>query len=187
MIDESNRATLADLENTPDDGRRYELIDGQIVVSDSPGWEHQKVSGRILRHLDAWVEQRGLGQVVAGPVAIVLDQVNVVLPDIVYASNANLRNIREGRYYGALDIVVEVVSPTSKDHDTITKMFLYARAGMTEYWLVEPLIPSFLILSLLDGIYIPQKAKEGERPGPLRFGHPPWSHDRPRFDLWQSG
>ncbi len=160
MVITPPQATLADLENTPDDGRRYEIIDSRIVVSDSPGWEHQKVSGRILRHLDAWVEQRGPGQVVPGPVAIVLDQANVVLPDIVYASNANLRNIREGRYYGTLDIVVEVVSPTSKDHDTATKMFLYARAGMTEYWLVDPATRTIQILALVDGIYIPQKAND---------------------------
>ena len=57
----ASRATLADLENTPDDGRRYELIDGRIVVSDSPGWEHQKVTGRILLRADHWVEQGNLG------------------------------------------------------------------------------------------------------------------------------
>ena len=92
--------------------------------------------------------------------AVVLDESNVVLPDVVYAATATLRNIREGRYYGAPAIIVEVVSPSSPSYDTVTKVFLYAGVGVPEYWLVDPAIRSFLILSLVDGIYVPQKAND---------------------------
>ncbi len=156
-------ATLADLDDTPDDGRRYELISGQIVVSESPGWEHQVVSGHVLRLTDGWVERHDLGEVVPGPVAIVLDEANVVLPDIVYAATANLSNIREGRYHGAPDLIVEVISPTSRNHDAVTKMFRYACCGVPEYWLVDPFARTIQILSLLDGIYVPQKANADGR------------------------
>lgn len=160
MVATPPRAMLADLDDTPDDGRRYEIISGQIVVSESPGWEHQVVSGHVLRLTDGWVERHDLGEVVPGPVAIVLDEANVVLPDIVYAATANLANIGEGRYHGAPDLIVEVISPTSRTHDAVTKMFRYASCGVPEYWLVDPTTRTIQILSLVDGIYVPPKADD---------------------------
>ena len=154
MVATPQRATLADLDATPDDGQRYELIDGEIVVAAAPNWKHQRVSRAIFMLLDAWVEQRGLGAVQYAPFDVVLDEFTVVEPDIVFISTAKIANVR-GKYYGVPDLAVEIVSPTNASHDTVTKMFHYARAGIPEYWLVDPGAQTFLVLSLTDRIYAP--------------------------------
>lgn len=156
MVASPVRATIADLANTPDDGQRYELIDGEIVVSPAPTWAHQQVVGRLYRRIVSWVEDRSLGEVAVAPVDVVLSTSVSVQPDLVYVSTANLINPRDGRYYGTPDLAVEVISPTNQSYDTVTKLFGYAQAGIPEYWLVDPAVRSVLILSLVDGIYVRQ-------------------------------
>ena len=157
MVATPVRATIADLDAIPDDGRRYELIDGEIIVAAAPTWQHQLASRAIFRLLDAWVQQHASGEVMYAPFDIVLDTEIVVEPDIFFLSTAHLINLREGRYYGTPDLAVEVVSPTSQGYDAVTKMFRYAQAGIPEYRLVDPIARTFLILTLGEGnIYVPQ-------------------------------
>lgn len=166
MVATPVHVTIADLANTPDDGQRYELIDGEIVVSPAPSWKHQQTVGNLYLLLRHWVDARRLGEVALAPIdVLMLNETVVVQPDLVYVSTANLSNIRDGRYFGTPDLVVEVVSPTSQSYDAVTKMFRYAQAGIPEYWLVDPIARTFLILSLGDGnVYVPQRSGTG---GPL--------------------
>ncbi|CAA9573894.1 MAG: hypothetical protein AVDCRST_MAG33-2831 [uncultured Thermomicrobiales bacterium] len=160
MVASPVRATLADLANTPDDGQRYELIDGEIIATAAPTWRHQQVVGNLHLLLRLWVDPRSLGEVALAPVDIILSTSMSVQPDLVYVSAANLVNLRDGRYYGTPDLAVEVISPTNQSYDTVTKLFRYARAAIPEYWLVDPTAGSVLILSLVDGIYVPQTAND---------------------------
>lgn len=160
MVAATRRATIADLDAMPDDGRRYELIDGEIIVSAAPSWIHQQVVGNLYLLLRAWVDPHALGQIALAPVDILLSESSAVQPDLVYASTLNLTNIRLGRFHGAPDLAVEVISPTNRDHDTVTKMFRYAQSGILEYWLVDPMTRTIQILALVDGIYVPQKAND---------------------------
>lgn len=151
------RATLEDLANTPDDGRRYELINGEIVVLAGPAWMHQEVVVELLSLLRDWTRPRGLGRVVPSPIDIVLNGENSVQPDVVFVSTGRLDRIRDGRFHGPPDLAVEVVSPTNPSHDSVTKLFRYAASGIPEYWLVDPVARSFLVLRLEDGMYVPQE------------------------------
>lgn len=160
MVAATRRATIADLDAMPDDGRRYELISGEIFVAAAPNWQHQFTSRAIFRLLDAWVQQRALGEAMFAPFDILLNDETIVEPDVFVLTHANLPNLRSGRFHGAPDLAVEVVSPTNRDHDMVTKMFRYAQNGVREYWLIDPATRAVLILSLIDGIYVPQKAND---------------------------
>ena len=160
MVAATRPATIADLDNMPDDGRRYELIDGEIIGTAAPTWPHQRAARAIFLLLDTWVEQRRLGAVQFAPFDIVLADQTVVEPDVFVLLSASLRNIRDGRYFGVPDLAVEVISPTNRDIDTVIKMFWYARSGIREYWLADSATRTIQILSLVDGIYVPQKAND---------------------------
>lgn len=160
MVAATRRATIADLDAMPDDGRRYELIDGEIFVAAAPSWQHEFTSRAVFRLLDGWVQQHVLGETMFAPFDILLNDETIVEPDIFVLTKANLPNLQSGRYHGAPDLTIEVVSPSNRDYDTVTKMFRYAQSGVREYWLVDPAIRTVQILSLVDGIYVPQKAND---------------------------
>lgn len=156
MVAPPRRATLADLANTPDDGRRYELIDGELIVSAAPSWQHQAVVNELQFLLNVWTREHRLGAVRAAPVDVVLDDAapTAVQPDIVYASRSLLGSVRDGRFYGSPDLVVEVLSPTSRTYDTVRKLFVYARAGVPEYWIANPEARTIDIHTLQGGEYV---------------------------------
>ena len=80
MVAVPRKATLADLDATPDDGRIYELLNGEIIVSATPGWQHQVVSQMLNRLIDGWVVQHETGIALASPVDVVLDGQNALQP-----------------------------------------------------------------------------------------------------------
>lgn len=123
--------TIEDLEAMPDDGRRYELIGGAIVMTPSPSVPHQRVSHRLQRLLaDAWPDM----EVFSAPLDVDLPGNQRVEPDLVV--------VEKGRTGPRLDLpvalVVEIVSPGSVTNDRVTKRATYADAGIPHYWLVEP-------------------------------------------------
>jgi len=132
------RWTYKDYAALPDDGRRYEIVDGVLFMAPSPGRWHQKSSGRLFRYLAAHVEDAGLGEVYEAPFDVELALNVVVQPDVVVLLNANLEKITDSRIIGAPDLVVEVASPGTMGHDRTRKLQAYARAGVPEYWIADP-------------------------------------------------
>jgi len=134
------RLTSADLELLPDDGKRYELIEGELYVSKQPDWDHQYATVRLSRFLDEWSEQTGLGMVNAAPGLIFADDDDVA-PDLVWISEERLTTALEsdGKLHAAPELVIEVLSPGAKNQrrDRETKRKLYARRGVWEYWVVD--------------------------------------------------
>jgi len=134
------RYTSADLEALPDDGRRYEIIDGELYVAKQPTYHHQHACGRIYKFLDNWIDGGGNGRAIVAPGVIFTDD-NDVVPDVVWISAAQLRLIlgSDGHLHGAPEIAIEVLSPGSANalRDRETKRDLYARRGVQEYWLVD--------------------------------------------------
>ncbi|HEV2528487.1 MAG TPA: Uma2 family endonuclease [Thermomicrobiales bacterium] len=155
-----HRATLADLDRTPDDGRRYEIIDGELIVSASPSLRHQSTVMEIAYELRTWVRQHELGIVVPAPFDIVVDQhperTTVVQPDVVFVSTAKLVGVDENdRFHGIPDLVVEVISPTSQGYDSVTKLLRYLRSAVPEYWLVDPRAETFIVMRVEGDSYVP--------------------------------
>ena len=134
------RWTTADLELFPDNGKRYEIIDGELIVTRAPRWSHQEVAGRIFAALDNWCLDTGLGRAAFGPGIIFTDEDNLI-PDVVWASNERLdRLLDEAEHLtGAPELVVEVLSPGEKNEqrDKQLKLKLYSQQGVQEYWIVD--------------------------------------------------
>ena len=138
--DERLRWTTEDLELLPDNGNRYEIIDGELFVTRAPHWMHQKVCGRTFSGLDAWSQSTGLGQAAINPEIIFSDTDNVI-PDVVWASNEKLAALLDnaGHLTAAPELVVEVLSPGSENErrDKVAKLKLYSTRGVQEYWIVN--------------------------------------------------
>jgi len=134
------RFTSADLLAFPDDGKRREIIDGDLYVSKQPNWYHQVVCGRLSGVLDTWALAQDAGMAAIAPGLILADDDDVA-PDVVWASTARLAAILGdgGKLYGPPELVVEVLSPGSANarRDRDTKLKLYSRAGCDEYWIVD--------------------------------------------------
>lgn len=132
------RTSYADLERMPDDGRRHELYDGEIVVVPTPLPRHQDVVFRIARTLDAYGERCG-GKMFIAPLDIVFSDYNVLQPDVLFfrASRVHVIDLDKVTRH-APDIAVEVLSPSTRKRDHGRKMEIYEQYGVKEYWLVNP-------------------------------------------------
>lgn len=138
----------------PDDGQRYEIVDGVLfLMTAAPNTWHQKVAGRIFRYLSTYVEDTALGQVFIAPVDVKLTPKTVVQPDVVVVLKAGFEKITFSYIEGAPDLVVEVSSPKTVGHDRAEKQFAYARAGVSEYWFVDPLAHTVEVLVLEGKAY----------------------------------
>lgn len=138
-MNSSLRMTSADLANFPDDGKRREIIDGELYVSTQPHWYHQVLSVRFGRFLDIWSEETGNGQAAIAP-GLIFAEDDDVAPDVVWASRERLAAILEGgKLFAAPELVIEILSPGRKNiaRDRDTKLKLYARRGVDEYWIAD--------------------------------------------------
>ncbi|HXG66305.1 MAG TPA: Uma2 family endonuclease [Blastocatellia bacterium] len=134
------RWTSADLASLPDDGKRYEIIDGELYVSKQPHWYHQAACFKLCHKLESWNEQTNLGQVNIAPWVIFAEDDDVA-PDAVWISNGRLAAAlaEDGHLHAAPEIVMEVLSPGSRNEsrDREAKLKLYSRRGVSEYWIIN--------------------------------------------------
>ncbi len=139
--------TYADYRNAPDD-RRYELLDGDLVVSPGPSTVHQRASINLVLLLGQATIVSGIGEVFAAPLDVVLSETDVVQPDLLFITNDRAHIITDENVRGAPDLVVEILSPSTAERDRTYKRALYAKFGVKEYWLVDPEAHSVTILLL---------------------------------------
>ena len=135
---DSVKFTYEDLASFAADGRRHEIIDGEHYVSPSPGTTHQAVSGNLYAALWNHLKAHPIGAIFAAPFDVVLSDLDVLQPDLVYISRERARVLTELHVRGAPDLVVEIVSPGTRKTDEVTKRKVYERYGVQEYWVVDP-------------------------------------------------
>ena len=128
--------TYEDYCNAPED-KRYELIDGDLVVVPAPKEEHQDSVGAIFIALALFVRERMLGRVYVAPFDVLFTNTDVVQPDVIFVSNERLNIITPDNIQGAPDLLIEVLSPSTALRDRTFKRALYARYGVKEFWLVN--------------------------------------------------
>ena len=128
--------TYIDYKNTPED-KRYELLDGELVVVPSPRTDHQNTLLNLGIYLGVFVKERGLGNVYVAPFDVVLSDTDVVQPDILFVSNERAGIVTEDNVQGAPDLVIEILSPSTAERDRTLKRSLYARHGVREFWIVD--------------------------------------------------
>ena len=132
--------TVEDLDACPDDGNRYELIEGELFVSRSPGIPHQRVLQNLQLEFGLYLKGNPIGILVPGTGAI-FSEYDAVILDLVFVRNERWAEVTSGpRITGAPDIVVEILSPGSENRrrDLSVKRQLYAKYGIAEYWVLDP-------------------------------------------------
>ena len=151
MIATLRPLTYDDLLEMPDDGKRYEIIGGELVVTPSPTANHQRVLFQLIRLLDAFVLEHGGGELFFAPFDVQLGYYDIVEPDLVFIATEQGR-VPGGhhKFEGSPVLVVEVISPSSRQKDRVKKMVLYARSGVMEYWIADP-EQRTLIINVLEG------------------------------------
>jgi Uma2 family endonuclease len=134
------RWTSADLEVMPDDGKRYEIIDGELYVSKQPNYHHQYTCNEIANQLTNWTKEAGNGRVIPAP-GLIFAEDDDVAPDVVWISKQRLTLAlhEDGKLHNAPELVIEVLSPgfSNEKRDRDAKLKLYSRRGVDEYWIVD--------------------------------------------------
>lgn len=144
----------ADYLRLPDDGRRYEIIDGVLYIANAPSMEHQFTVSEIHFHLKLLVREKQLGQVFTAPLEVHLSEASrPVQPDILFIRAERQPPLGTQFFEGAPDLIVEVVSPSSIRLDRKTKFDAYEVAGVTEYWIADPKTRSVEVYTLARGEY----------------------------------
>ncbi len=130
--------TPAMVRELPDDGKRYECIDGELLVTPSPRWRHQDVVGDLYVRLRAWLEQEPVGKVTFSPADVEIVPDTLVQPDVFVVPREVTGALpREWNEIRTLLLAIEVLSPSTARYDRVVKRRFFARAGVPEYWVVD--------------------------------------------------
>src|SRR5437867_5303679 len=155
------KLTYEDYVGLPDDGRRYEILDGELEVSPAPAPRHQGVSGNLFFILYGHVQERGLGRVYHAPIDVSLATDSIVQPDLVFVAAGREAIVTERAIEGPPDLAVEILSPWSDRRDRVAKAALYARYGIRHYWIVDPEARTLEVYETANGAYRSVATYEG--------------------------
>jgi len=149
------RLTYLDLDRLADEhpADRLEVGDGALVVTPPPTVGHQGVSSNTVFALETHVRAHRLGRVYTAPVGVRFTPDNVVQPDIVVLLNERLHIAGAGDIDGAPDLVVEILSPSTRSRDLGAELARRARFGVQEYWVLDPIAASARVLALVGDRY----------------------------------
>lgn len=144
-----------------EEGKRYELIDGDLLMTPAPNIEHQDISKKLLILLHDQLERKGMGKVFSAPADVVLSGTDVVQPDVLFISHTRRSIITKQNIQGAPDLVTEILSEGTEKRDMVLKRKLYHRAGVKEYWLVDPEKRTLEVLIHADEDYVSHAIHSG--------------------------
>jgi Uma2 family endonuclease len=130
--------TYDDYAAIPNDGRRYEVHEGELSVTPAPSPKHQRALLNLLVVLQQHVKSRSLGEVFVSPIDCILSNTTIVQPDIVYLATDRLSAVSHQSIEGAPTLAIEVLSPSTSQIDRVVKLQVYARHGVRHYWVVDP-------------------------------------------------
>lgn len=130
--------TYEDYVCLPDDGKTYEILGGELQVTPAPWPKHQDVSRNLEYMLLQYVQQHASGKVYYAPIDIIVDPHNIVQPDIIFISADRLDIIGEKNVQGMPDLIIEILSPSTRHKDRVLKLRVYASHGLKHYWIVDP-------------------------------------------------
>lgn len=127
-----------DYQVLPDDGKRYEILTGDLVVTPAPTPRHQSISKEIEFYLVTCLEKKGAGKVFDAPIDVVFAEDTIAQPDILFIVTERLNIIGERFIQGPPDLIIEILSPSTRRRDMRTKSVLYAQFNVPHYWVVDP-------------------------------------------------
>jgi Uma2 family endonuclease len=129
--------TYEDYAQLPNDGRRYEIHDGELSVTPSPGTLHQRTIGELNELLRHHVKQHGLGEVFLSPLDVILSNTTVVQPDLIYVDPTREHVVTRRAIEGPPTLAVEIISPSTPRIDRVTKFQIYAKHRVPYYWIAD--------------------------------------------------
>lgn len=138
----------------PDDGQRYEIIEGELFVTPSPFPDHQYPTGELFAILRQFVREHQLGNIWFAPFDVLISENTIVQPDVCFIRTENAPAEWVIPYRGVPDLVIEVLSDSTYKIDEQIKFKSYEKAGVQEYWLVSPRTKSVRIWTLKEGDYV---------------------------------
>ena len=163
MLTTAYKLTVDDLDDFPDDGMRYELINGELFKSPSPIPRHQELVIRLIFLIGTHVRERKLGRILTAPIDVRFSGASQVVPDVVFVSNGRLDIIGGKRLEGPPELMVEVLSPSTQGNDLVKKRDLYERYGVPEYWIVDPRRKTLAMLAVHGGRYVELPTSDSPR------------------------
>jgi len=131
--------TVEDYRATPE-GTRYQLIEGELIMSPGPNRDHQDLVLNLVDILRAYVRAHPIGRIYAVPCDVFLSENDVVQPDVLFVAQSGRATLADDGIHGPPDLVVEVLSWSTAQLDKKRKRLIYAKAGVRELWLVDPLL-----------------------------------------------
>lgn len=134
LPDRRRKLTYDDYALLPDDGQRYEVIDGELYLMPAPNVPHQRLAVDLTTRLHLFVRSHALGEVLAAPCDVVLSEHDVVQPDLLFISQERAGIITRKNIQGAPDLLIEILSESTRDRDEGIKRNLYEHFGVPEYW-----------------------------------------------------
>jgi len=146
--------TIYDLEALPDDGNIYELFEGELSVAKAPSLKHQEIIGRFITIFNNYLDLHPIGQFWSTP-GVIFDEYNSAIPDLAYIAKDRINQIASGIHIvSAPDLIIEIMSPGSENvrRDQVVKRQTYARFGVKEYWIVEPIAEVIEITRLQENV-----------------------------------
>ena len=150
---QQSKFTYQDYLLFPNDGKRYELIAGDRYVTPAPRTRHQKISTNLLGFLFNYVKKNKSGIVLTAPTEVVFSDIDVVQPDLLFVSSGRASIITEDNIQGAPDLVVEILSESTRRTDEIIKRKLYEKQGAQEYWIIDPEVDTVKVYRLSNHAY----------------------------------
>ena len=157
----ATRLTYEDFVLFPDDGRRHEIIDGEHYVNAAPIPDHQRVLRALYFALHVYLTDSKLGEVLASPIDVVLSESDVVEPDLIVVLAARAHVIGPRNVQGPPDVVVEVLSESTRQYDEAVKRKLYDRAGVGEHWIADPAARTVKIYRRAGAAFAPAELLTG--------------------------
>lgn len=136
----------------PESNQPTELWDGELTMSPSPSYRHQRVAFQFQQLLEDWARRNKAGEAIGAPIDMILSPRRVTQPDVAFISKERL-SIRDNAINGPVDLAAEVISPTSRTRDRIEKRDLYEQHGVKEYWMIDPEAETVEVLFLEKGEY----------------------------------
>jgi Uma2 family endonuclease len=157
------KLSFEEFRQLPSDGKRYELVCGEVRVTPVPATRHQAIVRNLSGNLWPYVIKNHLGEVWTAPLDVRLSAETALQPDLIFISNARAGIIQENWIAGAPDLVVEVLSSSTATYDRVTKLPIYADAGVPDVWLIDSQAITVETLKLRGKQYIVEASHAGDQ------------------------
>jgi Uma2 family endonuclease len=171
MVAEPRLMTAVEFAKLPEQTTPTELIDGEVIVSPAPTYWHNRIGFRLARRLSDIADSQGLGEWAMAPLDLFISTYNVYQPDALFFRAGHIPDLRQLPIMGIPEIVVEVISPSSRSRDRVRKRSAYADRNIAEYWIADP-ERAHLTISIRDatGAYIDHEVIESVIPAGVFAG-----------------